>query len=200
MCWTNYLRPKYFSKMKNPIKNVVMWIYGIPVFGDLICKANLSITRLLIPLLYSISGCKRLKFNNCIIWTPKNRRQSIMDGIEFLQVHDPELFSCLTTKQRLIFFYSNIPTAKSGGRFYGIDEGFIKWGSEGIATSIVESFFLFKASHGIVRVRFNERDRAAIKAVPQTVLDWMHKHSIRANLIDAYRSSSLIWMAQKSFQ
>jgi hypothetical protein len=178
----------------------MMRIARIPIIGDLIVYTLYILMRLITPFHFWVSGGQRLKYGKCIIWTPKNRKQAILDGIEFLRIHDSEMFLCLTTKQQLMIFYSETSSKNSGGRIYALQEQYIKWGPEGIATSMVIALFMYRASRKINRFRLNNDERAALQAVPQMVLEWMYKHSIQAKLIDAYRRSSEKWVAQKYFQ
>lgn len=141
-----------------------------------------------------------MKYGNCLVWTPKNREQAISDGIAFLRTRDPEMFLSLTTKQRLMFFYSEAMAKNDGGRIYALEEQYIKWGPEGIATSMIQALFMLGASPGINRLNLSNDERSALKAVPQMVLEWMRKHSIQGNLIYAYRKMSEEWVNQKYFQ
>ena len=182
------------------VAKYIDWFYRIPILGDLVFYAFYSVAKVMRPVTFLVAGGQRLEFGTCVIWTTRHRKQAILNGIECLQTRDPDLFlSIATARKGLTFFYSPINTKSAGGRVYGLDEQFLKWGPEGIATSMVDSFFQFKASPRINRIRLSSQEAKALRDTPQEVLEWMRQHEIQQNLISAFGMMSAKWSAQKYF-
>jgi len=176
-------------------------IYKLPLVGDLLCYIGSVFLRLIIPPVAWLSGGQGLRFGTSVIWIPRNKEQAILDGIECLRSHDSEMFSRLTKKQRLIIAYaSNMKTASNGGRIYCLQERYIELGPEGIAAFIVASLLFSEASPSENQCRLNDRELAAVKAVPSKVLEWMCQHSFHPGLINSYRKVVTKWEESERFK
>ncbi|HVU27670.1 MAG TPA: hypothetical protein VHG71_08030 [Verrucomicrobiae bacterium] len=174
-------------------------IAKIPIIGNLVVYFLYFTLRLGAPLFFGISGYKKLRLGKCVIWTPKDREQVILKGIDFLRKRDSEIFSLLTTS-RLMFFWTKEKVKESGGRIFAISEQFVKWGPEGIAVNVVLSFLKFKTSPEINRFKAGKENREAIKTASEQMLEWMRQHSMQDKLIKAYRMASEKWVAENYFQ
>ena len=161
-------------------------VYRIPVVGDLAYYLVCAFMRLTVSPVMRLSGYSPLKCGNCTIWSPKGRVQSILEGVEYLKKHDEQMFSRLTNGRRLIFYYSD-NAWQPALNLFPLHETFIKWGAEGIAAFFVQSLLMHAASQSDNPYRINDEKRATVRAVPQKVLEWMLKHSVRGDFIDAYR-------------
>jgi hypothetical protein len=110
------------------------------------------------------------------------------------------LFVSLTTaKERFNFVYSLVNTTRSGERIFGIDEQYIRWGTEGVVTAMVDALLKFEACPRANRNNLSNEERLSLKNAPQQVIDWMHRHSIQQDLIAAYSMASEKWASQKFF-
>jgi hypothetical protein len=164
-------------------------ILAIPVIGDLICNVLYGFLKVIVPMISWLSGGDHLKIGASTIWFPKKKKEAVLKGVEFLKKHDEQLYLRLTSTSRpLLFSYShNEITANNGGVLYGLHERYMDWGPDGIATFLVQSLLMFEASPSLNQVRITESKLERIRNVPNEVLQWMCSHSIRADLIDAYR-------------
>jgi hypothetical protein len=173
-------------------------IYKVPIVGGMIYYVLYGIQLIMIPLVFYSSGGVRLKFGNCVIWVPKSRKQIILEGLDKLKAKDRDM-NLFLTQNHFIFFYSLKPVRNSGGRIYGLEEQFIKWGAEGVAVSLVQSALMFKACPSINRARLCKEQVDALKLVPESTLEWMRQHSFRDEFINAHGIATKKWQAQELF-
>ncbi|HET7625682.1 MAG TPA: hypothetical protein VFM25_10505 [Verrucomicrobiae bacterium] len=168
---------------------IMVRILAIPVIGDLICNVLYGLMKVIVPVFTWLSDGDRLKIGVSRIWFPKEKKEAVLKGVEFLKKHDEQLYLRLTSTSRPLLFYysSDAVTANNGGPIYGLNERFMCWGPGGVATFLVQSLLMFEASPSLNQVRITESKLERIRNVPNEVLQWMCSHSIRADLIDAYR-------------
>jgi hypothetical protein len=122
-----------------------------------------------------------------------------VDGIDFLLATDQKMFHVLTAGGRFVFFHTAMKCSNLGGRYFGIEEQFARWGREGVAAFLVQSLLMFEASPSINKVNLKEDERAALRLVPQRVVEWMRDHSMQPNFIEAYGQAAKKWESQRSF-
>lgn len=166
-------------------------IFRTPVIGDFLYFVFYFIAWFIIsPLAAILSGCQKLKYGSSVFWMPKQKVQIVTEGVELLRNRDPEMFSRLTSKQRLIIFYAP-PQApldrKSNHRVFLMHDKFIQFGPEGVACFIVQSLTIAAAVHRVNQHKLDAQERVALKAVSRNMVDWLTKHSFHQNLIDAYQ-------------
>ncbi|HTQ50964.1 MAG TPA: hypothetical protein VMJ12_09660 [Candidatus Acidoferrales bacterium] len=113
----------------------------------------------------------------------------ISEGFDFLQANDKKMYNCITSEGRFVFFYTVGNCSNFGGRYYGIEEQFIRWGREGVAAFLVQSILMFDAVPTVSKVSFKPGASALRSAAPQ-VVEWMRDHSFRADFIEGYRSAT----------
>jgi hypothetical protein len=175
-------------------------IYRLPLAGDLLRYTVYLFVITLLPLIAWVCGGFKLKYGNSIVWTPREQKQAIQDGVECLRKCDSDMFLRFT-KQRLNIAYSfNMKSANNGGRFYNLSERYLKLGSEGIAVFMVQCTLLAEASPSLNRCKLKTVELEALKVAPQKALDWMIQHSFHASLINSYRKVVEKWEAGKRFQ
>jgi hypothetical protein len=174
-------------------------IYRLPIIGNLSCYVGNAFLNLFgIPALW-LSGYKQIKCGTSIIWTPNNKRQIILAGIECLRSHDAEMFSRLTKKQRLFIYYSHEKkTTNLYGYIFGLHESYIKLGAEGVAYFIVQVLLISDASPSINQFRLSNLERVALKATLRKTMEWMQQHSFDPRLINSYSKTVEKW-EQRTF-
>lgn len=172
----------------------------MPIFGSVAFYIVYLIGMVLIPLVSKLSGYQKLKFGSSIVWTPKNRREAIIDGLDYLREIDKQMYNCITADGRFVFFYTAGKYSNFGGRYYGLEEQVVRWGREGVAAFLVQSILMFKVSPSRNKVRLKQFELTALQCVPQRVLEWMREHSFPANFIEAYSIYAKRWENQKVFR
>jgi hypothetical protein len=164
-----------------------MKLYQLPLIGNLAYYTSYLLLRLTVTsFVMRITGFQRIKYGNCIFFVPKTHKETIWGGIKFLKTHDEEMFSRLTKRKRLIFYYSQGAWQRVMNLF-PIHETFIKWGPEGVAVFFVQSLFINDASPPGNPYTVNNQRRAALQAVPQRVVEWMSRRPIGREFAEAYR-------------
>jgi hypothetical protein len=179
-------------------------ILSIPILGDMVAYVRVFpiyiFMRLTMPPIFLLSGYQRIRCGTSFIWSPKNRKQTILDGIEVLRVCGPEMYSRLTSKQRLIIFYTGHAgkwnTSNLAGRVFSLDERYIELGSQGVAMFFAQALLLSETSPAINQVKVTENQYRA----PRRVLDWMCEHSFHPGLIKSYRKVVQKWESQEHFR
>ncbi len=183
------------------MSRILTKIYQLPIIGNLICYTAYICLRLVIPPMALLSGGIRLNCGTSVFWIPRNKKQTILDGIELLRTKDQEMFSRLTSKQRLIIYYGhNKNVTNAGGRVFGMHRRYIEMGSEGIACFIVQSIITSAAAPSINQCKLNDHERASLKIAGRRVLEWMQQHSFHPELIKVYQKVVEKWEQQERFQ
>jgi hypothetical protein len=163
-------------------------VLRIPIIGDLIYYAfYLCSVCVLFPAVAIISGGQRLKFGTSVFWIPRQNAQVMRDGVELLRTRDPEMFSRLTSKQRLIIYYSPELSKKSSHRLFLMHKKFIEMGAEGVACFVAQSLMIAAAVRRINQNRLDERENAALKLISRNMAEWLSKHSFSPWLISPYQ-------------
>lgn len=178
-------------------------ILSIPIVGDMVAYVTVFpiyiFMRLAMPPIFVLSGYQRIWCGTSFIWSPKNKKQAILDGIEVLRVCGPEMYSRLTSKQRLIIFYTGHAgkwnTSNLAGRVYSLDERYIELGSQGVAAFLAQALLLSEASPAI-----NQKVTQSEYRVARRVLDWMCEYSFHPGLINSYRKVVQQWESQEHFR
>ena len=166
-------------------------IAQVPIVGDLFYYAYYVAAWFIIsPAVAILGGLERLRFGSSVFWIPKQQAQTVREGVELLRGRDPEMFSRLTNKQRLIVYY--IPPEargdrKSDRRVFLMHSRFIEWGPEGVACFIAQSLMLAAAVHHYNQCRLSEQESAALKSVSRNMAEWLTKHSFNPGLISPYQ-------------
>src|ERR1700722_17700940 len=111
------------------MSRILIKIYKLPFIGNLLCYVGYAFVRLIIPPVAWLSGGIQLKCGTSVFWIPANKKQAVLDGVELLRTRDSEMFSRLTTKQRLIIYYSQSKKSPNNGtRLYGLHDRYIEMG------------------------------------------------------------------------
>ncbi len=174
-------------------------IYKIPIIGNIAYYIWYLVGMVLIPLVSRLAGYQKVWFGSSIVWTPKNRREVITEGFDLLLTIDKKMYSCITGEGRFVFFYTAGKHTNFGGRYYGLEEQVVRWGREAVAALLVQSILMFQASPGINKANLGQSELAALRVIPQRVLEWMRDHSFPANFIEAYSVYARRWENQKVF-
>jgi hypothetical protein len=164
-------------------------IYRVPVLGSVALYIWHIVGIVLIPVVSKLGGYRKLTFGSSIVWTPENRRESIIDGFDFLQSTDKKMFNCITAEGRFVFFYTAGKCSNFGGRYYGLEEQFVGWGREGIAVFLVQSILMREAVPTMNKVNLKQ-GAPALRLVAPRVVEWMRAHSFRADFIEGYCSAA----------
>jgi hypothetical protein len=165
-------------------------IFKIPIIGDFIAFLGYIFLRLTMPSACLLSGMQRLRYGTLIVWTPQNKKDAIVNGLELLRACDPEMYRRLTSKQHLIIVYSwKWKMANACGRFFGLHERYIEMGDQGVAMFFVQSLSLSEACPSINQSKRLPGDHMALR----NVLDWMHSQSFRPSLIESYHKVVEKW-------
>jgi hypothetical protein len=173
----------------NPMRRLLIQIYQLPIIGDLLCYAVFVLFFLIIGPVVWLSGGQRLRFGTSVIWIPKKEAQIIIEGVELLRSRDPEMFIRLTTKQRLIIYYTQDASVikKASSRVFALHSKFVELGPECVACIIAQSLMLAAAAPHINQCRLNDQERAALKSVSRNMVEWLSKHSFHPGLISPYQ-------------
>jgi hypothetical protein len=172
------------------MSRILIAIYRVPIIGDLLCYTVFVLFFLIIgPLVTWVSGGQRLRFGTSVFWMPKQKAQVIRDGVELLRSRDPEMFSRLTSKQRLIIYYTEDSSVskKADSRVFGMHKRFIELGPEAVACFIAQSLMLAAATPRLNQCRRSAQECAALKSVSRNMADWLSKHSFNSGLIIPYQ-------------
>jgi hypothetical protein len=162
-------------------------IHRSRIIGNLIAYIGYAWTRLYMPLAVRLAGFRQIPLGTSVIWTAKNKKQTILDGIECLRSHDPEMFLRLTTKAKLFIYYSgNYNITNLFGYLFGLREGYIKQGPEGVAYFIVQSLIVSDAHPSINQHRKNDLTYNRLRTVPRKTMEWMQQHSVDPEIINSY--------------
>jgi hypothetical protein len=179
------------------MQNVWHQILRLPIIGDLIYYAcYLFCVGILFPAVALISGGKRLKFGTSVFWIPRQNVQVVRDGVELLRTRDPDMFSRLTSKQRLIIYYSPELSKKSSHRLFLMHKKFIEMGAEGVACFVVQSLMIAAAVRRVNQNRLDGREKAALKSISRNMAEWLSNHSFNPGLISAYQkivARQMLW-------
>jgi hypothetical protein len=141
-----------------------------------------------------LAGLRQIPLGTSVIWTPQNKRQIILDGIECLRKHDAKMFLHLTTKSHLFIYYTgNINLTNLYGYLFGLREGIIKQGAEGVAYFIVQSLLVSDAHPSINQHRKNDITYNNLRAVPRKTMEWMQQHSFDPQIIKSYVKVVEVW-------
>ncbi|HET7625150.1 MAG TPA: hypothetical protein VFM25_07785, partial [Verrucomicrobiae bacterium] len=154
--------------------SVMERIFAIPVIGDLICNVFYGFLKIIVPVFTWLGGGGRLKIGTSGIWFPEEKKEAVLNGVEFLKKHDEQMYLRIAgTKNPLLIYYSyNKRTANNGGTIYGLSERYVDWGPDGIATFLIQSLLTCEASPGSNQVRITESKLERIRNVPNEVLQW----------------------------
>jgi hypothetical protein len=153
--------------------------------------------RLITPPYLWIWGFRRMKRGTSTIWTPNNKKQAIVDGIELLRTRDPDMYLRLTEKQHLWIFYSGKGRATNAlGYIFGLNQRYIDLGNEGVAAFLVQSLLLSEACPSLNQFKTTPGERAVMRKT----LDWMCEHSFRHEMINSYRKVVEKWESQERFR
>ena len=164
-------------------------IYKVPILGRAAFYFRYLVLIVLIPTISKLCGYRKLTFGSSIVWTPENRREVIIDGFDLLRGFDLKKYSCITGEGHFVFFYFTGKSSPFGGRYYALEEQFVRWGREGVAALLVQSVLMFEAVPTVGKVRFKPGDSVLRLVAPQ-VVEWMRDHSFRADFIEGYRSAT----------
>jgi hypothetical protein len=104
------------------VARILSSINKLPFIGRLCCYIVYVFVLILTPIIMWGAGGRGIRFGTSVIWVPKNKQRAILDGIECLRTHDPEMFLRLGNQRLNIVYAGNIRTANAGGIFYGIHE------------------------------------------------------------------------------
>jgi hypothetical protein len=163
-------------------------ILRFPVIGDLIVYAiYLFGFRIFFPAVALISGWKRLKFGTSVFWVPRENAQVVRNGVKLLRICDPEMFSRLTIKQRLIIYYSPELSKKSNHRLFLMGKKFVEMGAEGVACFVVQSLMIAAVVRRVNQNRPDVQERAALKLISRNMAEWLSQHMFDPGLIRAYQ-------------
>jgi hypothetical protein len=164
-------------------------VLRLPIIGDLIYYAfYLWSVWILFPAAAVISGGQRLKFGSSVFWIPRQNAQVVRDGVELLRTRDPDMFSRLTSKQRLIIYYSPEISKKPSHRLFLMHKQFIEMGAEGVACFVAQSLMIAAAVRRANQNRLDEQEKAALKLISRNMAEWLSEHSFQPSLVSAYQN------------
>jgi hypothetical protein len=174
--------------------------FQLPYIGNFLSYVIYVLAITIPPLVVWLSGGRRLKYGNSIIFTPRERELAIQDGVELLRKCDPNMFNHFTKQMLNIAYSHNMRSPNNGGRFYSLHERYVKLGPECIAVFIVQCTLLAEVSSSLNRFRLKPSELVALKAAPRKVLEWADQHAFNPELINSYRKVVEKWEAGKRFQ
>lgn len=171
------------------MRKVAHQIQRLPVIGDSIVCVVYWFSLVWCRVLAALAGGHRLKFGTSVFSIPKGKAQVVRDGVELLRSRDLEMFSRLTSSQRLIIYYfeGRKFDKTSSHRLFFMNSRFVEMGPEGVACFIVQSLMVAAAAPRLNQHRLNDREESALKSVSRNMAEWLSKHRFQAGLIGAYQ-------------
>ena len=177
-------------------------VFALPIIGNVPAYAYvlpgyffLSLTT---PLTFRLAGLRRMKCGTSVIWLPPDKKQALLNGLEFLRSCDPQMFSRLTEKQHLKIYYignSSKKVINALGYVFGLSERYFQFGDQGIAMFLVQSLLLSESDPFLNQFK-GEHDRYLLRRV----LEWMSQHSFRPGVINSYRKVVEKWEREREGQ
>src|SRR3974390_782455 len=170
----------------------IVWhqILRAPVIGDfLIYTVSLFTAVIWVPVLASLCGGQRLKFGRSVFWIPRQKAQVVRDGVALLRSRDPEMFFCLTNRQRLVIYSIEGPNSrlKPSHRLFLMHSKFVDWGPQGVACFAAQSVMLAAAEPHMNPNNLEGRGTASPKSISRNMAEWLNGHSFHPWLISSYR-------------
>ena len=180
--------------MSSRLRPFVSRIFKTRIIGDPMAHLGATLTRLWMPLAARLSGFTPIPLGTSVIWTPQNKKQTILDGIDCLRRRDAEMFLHLTTKSKIFMYYSvNHNSTNIYGYMFGLQEAYIKQGAEGVAYFIVQSILVSDAHPSVNQHRKSDVAYKRLKAVPRKTMEWMQRHSFDPQIIKSYMPVVEMW-------
>lgn len=161
-------------------------IYRLPVIGTLWYYFVYSGLRASLGLVMRLQRFRRVESGRCTFWAPEERLQTVFKALDFLQLHDKQMFQCLV-EQRRFLYYSDGPWQRVI-RLYPIHKRFFEWGPEALAAFFVQCILWSEANPGGNPYRLAERGAANVRAVPKRVIEWMNRQPIPAAFVETYQA------------
>jgi len=175
--------------------------FKIPWVGSVLRHLLYPSARTIAPfIMVRLFGFQKLKFGKVIILTLRGKVRPIQDGADFLRKCDSEMFSRFE-KQRINIIYSfDERNGIGGGRFYKLQEIYLKLGTEAMATFLVDCTLLAEASPSLDQFHLKRCELIALSSAKRKVLEWMRQRSLHPGLINSYCKIVEKWEASKRFQ
>jgi hypothetical protein len=146
--------------------------------------------RLLGHVFFRLMGHSRLRVGTLTFWGPRDFLESCTASVRRLQELDADLFTRLTTQQRLEFYYS--PKHLEQAYFvwlFSIDDSYTAWHSDGIIARLVYSAQL--ATLIPRRVVTKAMSRALHSEVNATTRLWLETRHFPEPLVHAFREQTV---------
>ena len=131
-----------------------------------------------------------LRIGTLTFWGPRDFLETCAASVQRLQELDSELHSRLTTKQKLIFYYSPKYFRQAYYLWiFSIDNTWTVWKSDGIIARLVYSAQLVTLMPR--RVMSKAASRALHSEISAKTLSWLEKHQFPKPLADCFREPSV---------
>lgn len=146
--------------------------------------------RLVFYVLFRIKGYSRMRIGTLTFWGPRDFLQNCTASLRRLQELDSELYSRVTTEQKLVFFYSPKQLVQAYFVwFFSIDDSYTVWKSDGIIARLVYSAQLaVSIPRRIVPKSINRALHSEVRAATRS---WLEEHRFPESLVHCFQEQSV---------
>jgi len=141
--------------------------------------------RVVSHLLYRMAGHSCLRIGTLRFWGPRDFLEKCSSSVQRLHDLDSELYSRLTTRQRLEFYYNPKLVQAYYAWLFSIDDSYLAWQTDGIIARLVYSAQL--AALFPRRAISKATSQALYSEVMATTRAWLKARTFPKELVDCFR-------------
>jgi hypothetical protein len=145
--------------------------------------------RLLSRVFFKLMGYACSRFGTLAFWGAPNFLATCTTALQRLQELDSELHVQLTTKQRLVFYYSPNLEQAYGVWFFSINDSYLSYHADGIIARLVYSSWLAALCPRRGGLS-NAASQMLHSEVDARTRSWLEMHRFPEPLIDCFRSAN----------
>jgi|GEM_PF-6466743 hypothetical protein len=136
-------------------------------------------------LIYRLNGDSCLRVGTLRFWGPRDFLEKCSSSLQRLRDLDSELYSRLTTRQKLEFYYNPTLLQAYYVWMFSIDDSYLAWQTDGIIARLVYSAQL--AALFPRRAISKAKSRSLYSEVMATTRAWLEARSFPKELIDCFK-------------
>jgi hypothetical protein len=150
----------------------------------------MSVIAKCVPLLQRLCRRKKTVIGTCVIWAPPKQMQAILEGIEYLQQLDPEMFKRLTAERKYVLWHDKKHRTNAYAA-YSISDPYLLNGREGVVIFLVQTILNRTAQDSLGRLRMKRADAlAADRENRKQLFEFIKMHSFSPQLIKQYQTNA----------
>jgi hypothetical protein len=140
-----------------------------------------------VPLLQRLCRRKKTVIGTCVIWAPQKQMQAILEGIEYLQNLDSEMFNRLTVERKYVLWYDK-KHRTNAYEAYSISDPYLLNGKEGVVIFLVQTVLNRTTQDSMGRFRVKRAEAlVAGQANRKQLFEFINKHLFSPRLIKQYQ-------------